>query len=113
MSAYIEKKTCKAVSSWTGKTCQAKAVNPNTVKKGTREFLDDDYCQMHQPGMEPKKKCICPHCAYHRSKDNVPTFHDKPSESNIDLGLSNIENQFGKLKLSQSDKLKLSRTKLK
>jgi hypothetical protein len=99
MSTFIEKKICKSISSWTGKPCGAKAVNPNTVKKGTRDFLDDNYCQMHQPGMEPKKKCICPHCAYHRAKDSTPMFHDRtPRDSNIDIGLSNIQNQFGKPK---------------
>ena len=66
---FISKKICMAVSPWTGEKCKAKAVNSNTVKKGTKEFLDDRFCQMHQPGVESKKKCVCVHCNYHRTRD--------------------------------------------
>lgn len=86
MSHIVRKKLCIAVSPWTGKQCKAKAVGPNTLKKGTREFLDDRFCQMHQPGVESKKKCVCPHCHYHRSRDRVPII---PGETQSQSGLSN------------------------
>jgi hypothetical protein len=64
----IQKKICEGVSQWTNKKCEAKAVGPNTLKKGTREFLDSRFCQMHQPGREFKSKCICPYCPFHNRK---------------------------------------------
>lgn len=70
--SLVTKKICIAISPWSGKQCKAKAVGPNTLKKGTREFLDDRFCQMHQPGVESKKKCVCPHCHYHRQRDKHP-----------------------------------------
>lgn len=76
MSHIVNKRLCSAVSEWTGQKCGAKAVGPNTLKRGTREFLDDRYCQMHQPGRKSKKKCVCPHCHYHRSRDLAPIVVD-------------------------------------
>lgn len=96
MNRPITKKLCTAVSLWTNERCKAKAVLPNTVKKGTREFLDDRFCQMHQPGIESKKKCICPHCTYHRSREPRPI--DKKQILD-EIELTNIgENKFGKKK---------------
>lgn len=88
----VSKKICMAVSPWTGERCKAKAVLSNTVKKGTREFLNDNYCQMHQPDRESKKKCVCPHCTYHRSREryNHPTLEAQFSPSG--------ESKFGKKK---------------
>ena len=78
----IKKRICMAVSPWTGKKCNAKAVGPNTLKKGTREFLDDRFCQMHQPGAESRKKCVCPHCHYHRSRDKNPMIQIDSKDPN-------------------------------
>lgn len=93
----VSKKVCIAVSPWTGERCKAKAVLSNTVKKGTREFLDDNYCQMHQPGRESKKKCICPHCTYHRSREryNHPT---------LEAQFVKEESKFGKKKKTLKNK---------
>jgi hypothetical protein len=67
--SVVQKKICEGISSTTGKPCSKFAVGPNTLKKGTREFLDPRFCQMHQPGMESKRRCVCPYCVYHRSRD--------------------------------------------
>lgn len=66
---------CQGESGWTGLRCKAKAVRPYTMKKDrygnpTGEFLDCRFCQMHQPGKVPKKRCTCKYCDYHRSKDS-------------------------------------------
>ena len=63
----VKERICQGISTWTGQPCGAKAVGENTLKKGTREFLDPRFCQMHQPGRLSKKKCVCPHCAHCRS----------------------------------------------
>lgn len=55
----------------TGGPCSAPNVKENTVKRGTREFMDSRYCQMHQPDREPRKKCKCPQCHYHRGQDRA------------------------------------------
>lgn len=104
MSHLVRKRICTAVSPWTGEKCKAKAVGPNTLKKGTREFLDDRFCQMHQPGVESKKKCICPHCHYHRSRDKFPTINVSDSNTastlsrklKIDEEVTSIHGKFGK-----------------
>lgn len=72
----IEKRICQGFSSWTGKPCGAQAVKENTVKPGTREFLDPRYCQMHQPGRVSAKKCTCPKCNYHRLRDHYHRKYD-------------------------------------
>lgn len=92
----LPKRVCMAISPWTNIKCHAKAVNPNTVKKGTKEFLDERFCQMHQPGMEPKKKCVCPHCNYHRSRDKFPIIEVK-----INKGKETI--QIKKLKIEEEN----------
>ena len=112
MSRIISKRLCIAVSPWSGKPCKAKSVNPNTLKNGTREFLDDRFCQMHQPGVESKKKCVCPHCNYHRSKDKFPmikvTTNAKGKETVSVLDLKNEEESqesaFGKNKTVKAKK---------
>lgn len=68
VSPLIKKNMCTYEIS-PGVRCKAKAVNENTVKRGTREFLDPKFCQMHQPGFESKRKCTCPQCAFHRLRD--------------------------------------------
>ena len=60
---------CKGVSLYTGKPCKHIVVNKFTVNKKTGEFLDPNFCQMHQPGKESSKKCVCKYCAYHRSRE--------------------------------------------
>ncbi len=65
----VKERICQGISTWTGQPCGAKAVGENTLKKGTREFLDPRFCQMHQPGRLSKKKCVCPHCTHCRSLD--------------------------------------------
>lgn len=94
---YIPKKLCCAVSPWSGEQCKAKAVGPNTLKKGTREFLDDRFCQMHQPGREPKKKCTCPHCNYHRSRDKYPLANtDKTLKEGDNSDAHLLDNSYGR-----------------
>lgn len=63
---------CKGTSPYTGKRCEAKTVKKYTVDKKTGKFLDTGYCQMHQPGRESRKRCVCPYCAYHRARDPKP-----------------------------------------
>jgi len=93
----VTKRICTAVSPWTGEKCKAKAVGQNTLKKGTREFLDDRFCQMHQPGVESKKKCVCPHCNYHRIRDRTPIVNTEITKSDNTLiqKLSNDEELIG------------------
>lgn len=92
----IKVRICQGVSEWTGQPCSAKAVNENTVKKGTREFLDPRFCQMHQPDKISKKRCVCPHCIYHRSRENTKP-NGKPSVE-YDQEFEEAENLFGKKK---------------
>ena len=70
--AIVPKKICMGVSSWTGKKCEAKAVTDRTLKSNSKEFMDSRFCSMHQPDKKSRKKCVCPHCNYHRSKDVFP-----------------------------------------
>jgi hypothetical protein len=35
---------------------------------------------MHQPGTESKKKCTCPHCGYHRSRDRTPLLKENTDQ---------------------------------
>lgn len=104
-----EERICQGFSQWTGQPCGAKAVRENTVKKGTREFLDPKFCQMHQPGRISKKKCICPHCAYHRSRDSKSnvTLNEEEEDENID------ESLFGSRKTKQKQRKKTLKKKNK
>jgi len=104
----IKVRICQGVSEWTGQPCSAKAVNENTVKKGTREFLDPRFCQMHQPDKISKKKCVCPHCIYHRSRENTKGGLVKPgSSTEYDQEFEEAENLFGRKRKNKSkNKLK-------
>lgn len=69
---YIEKRVCEAVSPYTGKQCNAQCVKFNTVKTGTKEFLNPKYCQMHQDFESDEAArigCKCPKCMYHRVRE--------------------------------------------
>lgn len=104
----IKIRICQGISEWTGQPCSAKAVNENTVKKGTREFLDPRFCQMHQPDKISKKKCVCPHCTYHRSMEKINTtdVYDQEFEE--------AENLFGVKKQSKNKvKKQVKKNKLK
>ena len=98
MSNTIKKRICQGKSSWTGKPCEAKAVGPNTLRRGTREFLNPNYCQMHQPDKVSRKKCVCPMCDYHRNKkvDDVKTNLVETYEQNEEDEAG--ENLFGRRK---------------
>jgi hypothetical protein len=76
----MDNKKCQGVSPYTGIACKKLAVKPYTVMKGSEgTFLDIRFCQMHQPGYKSKKKCVCPYCTYHRSREpvKVETPQDK------------------------------------
>lgn len=79
----IEKNICEHIL-LNGKRCKAQTVGPNTPKKGTREFLDGKFCQMHQPG---KIRCVCSHCPYHRIKDM------KIVKASVDISEDVLENR--------------------
>ena len=99
MSNIYKKRRCQGISDWTGKPCGAKAVGPNTLKRGTREFLDDRYCQMHQPGRESKSKCKCPYCPVHRKPIVVRPGKSSKLEEQIDWDTNSSENAMGKRNL--------------
>ncbi len=95
-----KKRRCQGISAWTGKPCGAKAVGPNTLKRGTREFLDDRYCQMHQPGRESKSKCRCPYCPVHgRNSVSQRPVKSGKLEEQIDWDTNSSENAMGKRSL--------------
>lgn len=62
---FIQKRICIKIIALTGKQCGARAVKENTLRKGTKIFLNPNFCQMHQPDTESKRKCVCPMCDYH------------------------------------------------
>lgn len=102
----IKVRICQGISEWTGQPCSAKAVNENTVKKGTREFLDPRFCQMHQPDKISKKKCVCPHCAYHRQQKPIKNLSYEETEQEY----AN-EQLFGKKKNKKFKKINTSSSK--
>lgn len=94
---FVVQKICEGVSYITGKRCEAKAVNENTLRRGTREFLDPRYCQMHQ---ETVKRCECPKCVYHIKRRGIKDESKAVAPSEIDDIEEQIdENEFGKNKL--------------
>jgi len=92
----LKERICQGISQWTGQPCGAKAVGENTLKKGTREFLDPRFCQMHQPGRLSKKKCICPHCTHCRNLERVKTVSTGHVLDENDEAENEAENLFGK-----------------
>lgn len=93
----MKERICQGVSEWTGQPCGAQAVNENTVRKGTRTFLDPKFCQMHQPGKLSKKKCVCPHCHYHRTLKPVASSGEPEVlvTRQEDVELHESENMYG------------------
>lgn len=101
----IKERICQGISQWTGQPCGAKAVGENTLKKGTREFLDPRFCQMHQPGRLSKKKCICPYCTHCRNLEKIKTTRTESVVLNEEEEDENIaENLFGKNRKKQEKK---------
>lgn len=112
----VKERICQGFSTWTGQPCGAKAVGENTLKKGTREFLDPRFCQMHQPGRLSKKKCVCPHCTHCRSLDRSRQQQQQQNEGVLEESVMEEESQenlFGRKKNQKKKKTYTRKRKVK
>ena len=110
------KTICKGIIAWgpeAGRKCTRETVTHPYTREGKK--LDENYCQMHQPGKVSKNRVCCPNCGhvFVANRYSCKLIPQTQKKQNVNVNLIAIEDDETIENVSFGTKAKTKKTRTK